>query len=61
MVRLTGRKVAYLVVYVGVAFAFPALPLGGLQFIGGMVSGVFTSVKTHAGDGIRDFLLSWLI
>lgn len=59
--RLNKRKVAYLVVYTCVAFAFPALPLGGLEFIGDMISGVFVSVKQYAGEGIKDFLLSWLI
>jgi hypothetical protein len=36
---MNGRKIAYAVIYVGIAITFPALPLGGLRFIGGIFTG----------------------
>ena len=44
------RKIIYAVIYVGIAVAFPALPLRGLTFIGGILTGGLSGM----GKTIKD-------
>lgn len=48
------RKVIYGVIYVGIAVAFPDLPLGGLRFLGGVVSGTASGLKDGGTEYMKE-------
>jgi hypothetical protein len=53
------RKVIYGVIYIGIAIAFPALPLQGLKFIGGMLRGGIEGTASHGADMAKEQLSDW--
>jgi hypothetical protein len=48
------RKIAHAVIYVGVAFAFPALPLAGIRLLWNVGAGVFEGSKDEAIDKAKE-------
>jgi len=64
---MTKRKLVYNLIYIGVAFAFPALPLRGLKLIGGIIHGATDATKEYAknevekgADSLKDHILDML-
>lgn len=52
------RKIIYAGIYICVAITFPALPLGGLALIGGILKGSVVSTKDHLIDFFKEILFS---
>jgi hypothetical protein len=56
---MNHRKIIYGLIYVGVALAFPALPLQGLKFVGGVLRGAVEGTANGSAQLAKDQLHDW--
>lgn len=54
-----GRKVVYNLIYIGVALAFPDLPLNGLKFIAGIFRGTTEALAEEGKREAKEQLGEW--
>ena len=53
---MNRRKIVYGVIYIGIIFTFPSLPLSGISFLGGLFSGSYEGFKEAAKEDGKDIL-----
>ena len=56
---MNTRKVVYGLIYVGIAIAFPTLPLQGLKFIGGILRGAVEGTAHETTQFAKEQLHDW--